>query len=52
MLSKEIPNYQLRYLVRPGYGWAQVSYPYGASVEDTKMKFSYDMYYLKFFNFF
>ncbi len=51
MLSKEIPNYKLRYLVRPGLsGWAQVSYPYGASIEDTKMKFSYDMYYIKNFS--
>ena len=49
MLVKEIPNYNLRYLVRPGLfsGWAQVNYPYGASVEDTKMKFSYDIYYIK-----
>ena len=48
MLDKEIPNYKLRYLVRPGLsGWAQVNYPYGASVEDTKIKFSYDIYYIK-----
>tara|TARA_A100001011_G_scaffold349839_1_gene388707 strand:+ start:140 stop:1486 length:1347 start_codon:yes stop_codon:yes gene_type:complete len=48
MLTKKIPNYKLRYLVRPGLsGWAQVNYPYGASVEDTKMKFSYDIYYIK-----
>ncbi len=48
ILIKEIPNYNLRYLVRPGLsGWAQVNYPYGASVEDTKMKFSYDIYYIK-----
>ena len=48
MLIKEIPNYNLRYLVRPGLsGWAQVNYPYGASIKDTKMKFSYDMYYIK-----
>ena len=48
ILSKEIPNYKLRYLVRPGLsGWAQVNYPYGASIEDTKMKFSYDIYYIK-----
>ena len=48
MLIREIPNYNLRYLVRPGLsGWAQVNYPYGASVEDTKMKFSYDIYYIK-----
>ena len=48
ILSKEIPNYKLRYLVRPGLsGWAQVNYPYGASIEDTKIKFSYDIYYVK-----
>ena len=48
ILTKEIPNYKLRYLVRPGLsGWAQVNYPYGASLEDTKMKFSYDIYYIK-----
>ena len=48
ILEKKIPNYKLRYLVRPGLsGWAQVNYPYGASIEDTKMKFSYDMYYIK-----
>ena len=48
MLDEEIPNYKLRYLVRPGLsGWAQVNYPYGASLEDTKMKFSYDIYYIK-----
>ena len=48
ILAKEIPNYKLRYLVRPGLsGWAQVNYPYGASIQDTKMKFSYDIYYIK-----
>ena len=47
ILAKEIPNYKLRYLVRPGLsGWAQVNYPYGASIEDSKMKFSYDIYYI------
>ena len=51
MLTTEIPNYKLRYLVRPGIsGWAQVSYPYGASIEDSKMKFSYDIYYIKNFS--
>ncbi len=51
LLTKKIPNYQLRYLVRPGLsGWAQVNYPYGASIEDTKMKFSYDIYYIKNFS--
>jgi lipopolysaccharide/colanic/teichoic acid biosynthesis glycosyltransferase len=47
-LEKEIPYYELRYLVRPGItGWAQVLYPYGASVEDAYEKLSYDLYYIK-----
>ena len=51
ILTEKIPNYKLRYLVRPGLsGWAQVNYPYGASIEDTKMKFSFDMYYIKNFS--
>ena len=51
ILVKKIPNYKLRYLVRPGLsGWAQVNYPYGASIEDTRMKFSYDIYYIKNFS--
>ena len=51
ILTTKIPNYKIRYLVRPGIsGWAQVSYPYGASIEDTKMKFSYDVYYIKNFS--
>ena len=51
MLTTKISNYKLRYLVRPGIsGWAQVSYPYGASIEDTKMKMSYDIYYIKNFS--
>jgi exopolysaccharide biosynthesis polyprenyl glycosylphosphotransferase len=48
MLEKEIPYYSMRYLVRPGItGWAQVMYPYGASVEDAKQKLEYDLYYIK-----
>ncbi len=47
-LAKEIPYYMLRYLVKPGLsGWAQVNYGYGASVEDSKMKLKYDLYYIK-----
>jgi lipopolysaccharide/colanic/teichoic acid biosynthesis glycosyltransferase len=47
-LKKEIPYYDLRYLVRPGItGWAQVLYPYGASVEDAYEKVAYDLYYIK-----
>jgi len=45
--EREIPHYHFRHLVRPGItGWAQVNYPYGASLEDTLMKFSYDLYYI------
>jgi exopolysaccharide biosynthesis polyprenyl glycosylphosphotransferase len=51
-LAKAIPYYQLRYLVKPGItGWAQVMYPYGASVEDAYEKFAYDLYYIKNFSF-
>jgi exopolysaccharide biosynthesis polyprenyl glycosylphosphotransferase len=47
-LSLEIPYYDVRYLVQPGItGWAQVMYPYGASVEDAYEKLSYDLYYIK-----
>lgn len=47
-LREQIPFYDLRHRVRPGItGWAQINYPYGASVEDARMKFSYDLYYLK-----
>ncbi len=48
MLEKEIPYYDSRYLVKPGItGWAQVLYPYGASVEDAREKLQYDLYYIK-----
>ena len=47
-LRKEIPFYDLRHRVRPGItGWAQVSYRYGASVDDAKKKLAYDLYYVK-----
>ena len=47
-LVKHIGNYRTREWIRPGLsGWAQVCYPYGASIEDTRMKLSYDLYYLK-----
>jgi exopolysaccharide biosynthesis polyprenyl glycosylphosphotransferase len=53
MLEKEIPFYDLRHLVKPGItGWAQVNYPYGASVEDAKEKLMYDIYYIKNFSIF
>jgi sugar transferase (PEP-CTERM system associated) len=47
-LSQEIPFYDLRHLIRPGItGWAQVRYRYGASLEETKHKLEYDLYYVK-----
>ncbi len=52
-LEKEIPFYQLRHLVRPGLtGWAQVHYPYGASVEDSFQKLQFDLFYVKNFSLF
>ncbi len=47
-LSKVIPFYGERHRVKPGVtGWAQMLYPYGASVEDAKHKLEYDLYYVK-----
>jgi len=47
-LEEKIPYYSIRYAVRPGIsGWAQVNYPYGASVEDAMCKLEYDVYYIK-----
>lgn len=47
-LAEVIPSYRDRSAVKPGItGWAQVNYPYGASVEDARQKLSYDLYYVK-----
>jgi sugar transferase (PEP-CTERM system associated) len=47
-LAKVIPFYNHRGYVKPGLtGWAQVNYPYGASVEDAREKLAYDLYYVK-----
>jgi sugar transferase (PEP-CTERM system associated) len=47
-LARIIPFYSERSYVKPGItGWAQVNYPYGASVEDAWQKLSYDLYYVK-----
>lgn len=49
--EKKINMYKLRYAVKPGLtGWAQVMYPYGASVDDAKKKLEYDIYYIKYQN--
>ena len=53
IMSKEINFYDYRYQVKPGIsGWAQVNYPYGSSIEDSRQKLSYDLYYLKNFTIF
>lgn len=47
-LAKEIPMYPQRHWLKPGItGWAQINYPYGASVHDAREKLCYDLYYLK-----
>jgi sugar transferase (PEP-CTERM system associated) len=47
-LSKEIPYYGVRHMVRPGLtGWAQVRYKYGSTVEDSREKLQYDLFYIK-----
>lgn len=47
-MEKSIPYYNLRHSVRPGLtGWAQVNYSYGDSMDDSKEKLQYDLYYVK-----
>jgi len=47
-LSREIPYYSVRHMVRPGLtGWAQVKYKYGSTVEDAREKLQYDLFYIK-----
>ena len=47
-LAQEIPYYEQRHLIAPGLtGWAQINYPYGASVEDARQKLQYDLFYIK-----
>jgi len=46
--TRQIPFYAERHCVKPGItGWAQVNYPYGASLDDARNKFAYDLYYVK-----
>lgn len=48
LLEEQIQGYGLRHLIKPGItGWAQVNYPYGASVEDARAKLRYDLYYVR-----
>lgn len=52
-LLRELPLYQERHAVKAGLtGWAQVNYPYGASLDDARSKLSYDLYYVKNVNIF
>ncbi|MES2496725.1 MAG: TIGR03013 family XrtA/PEP-CTERM system glycosyltransferase [Pseudomonadota bacterium] len=47
-LEKQIPFYAERHMVKPGItGWAQINYPYGASLDDARHKLEYDLYYTK-----
>lgn len=47
-LTEQIPYYSMRHLVKPGLsGWAQINFPYGASIEDATEKMQYDLYYIK-----
>jgi exopolysaccharide biosynthesis polyprenyl glycosylphosphotransferase len=50
-LAAELPLYRARLLVRPGVtGWAQVTYPYAASIEENLAKLEYDLYYIRHFS--
>jgi sugar transferase (PEP-CTERM system associated) len=50
-LAAQLPLYEERHTVRTGLtGWAQVNYPYGASLDDARSKLSYDLYYVKNFS--
>ncbi|MGV3512019.1 MAG: TIGR03013 family XrtA/PEP-CTERM system glycosyltransferase [Novosphingobium sp.] len=47
-LEEQLPYYAERHMVKPGItGWAQINYPYGASLEDSRHKLEYDLYYAK-----
>ena len=47
-LEQRLPFYAERHMVKPGItGWAQINYPYGASLEDSRNKLEYDLYYAK-----
>jgi sugar transferase (PEP-CTERM system associated) len=47
-LEARLPFYAERHVVKPGItGWAQINFPYGASIEDARQKLEYDLYYAK-----
>ncbi|WP_415910922.1 exopolysaccharide biosynthesis polyprenyl glycosylphosphotransferase [Oleiharenicola sp. Vm1] len=47
-IEEQVPYYRYRHLIKPGLtGWAQINFPYGASVDDARQKLAYDLYYLK-----
>jgi sugar transferase (PEP-CTERM system associated) len=47
-LARKIPYYAERHVVKPGItGWAQINYPYGASLDDARQKLEFDLYYAK-----
>jgi len=48
VLDAQIPYYGIRHTVTPGItGWAQIKYPYGASIDDALRKLEYDLFYIK-----
>jgi sugar transferase (PEP-CTERM system associated) len=50
-LAAELPLYRERHLMKAGLtGWAQINYPYGASLDDARSKLSYDLHYVKNFS--
>jgi sugar transferase (PEP-CTERM system associated) len=52
-LARQLPLYHERHAVKAGLtGWAQINYPYGASLDDARSKLSYDLYYVKNFSIF
>lgn len=47
-LEKQLPYFAERHMVKPGItGWAQINFPYGASIDDSRQKLEYDLYYAK-----
>ncbi len=47
-LEQQLNYYAERHMVKPGItGWAQINYPYGASIDDARQKLEYDLYYAK-----